>query len=493
MTGVICYIDDILISSPHESAHMATLESVLTCLQKHGFRLRKDKCQFMMPSVEYLRHVVNAAGVQATPKKLDAILQAPAPTNLTELRSFLGLVNYYGKFISNLSTILHPLNSLLKTDVKWDWTDECVQAFAQAKEKLASAPILTHYDPNLPINLAADASAYGVGAVISHVFEDGTERPIVFASRSLTDSERNYAQIEKEALSLVFGVKRFHQYLYGRKFSLVTYHKPLTAIVGPKKGIPSLSAARLQRWAVLLSAYNYSISYKPTQQHGNADGLSRLPLPSGNPLGNNDTCSLFNMGQIQSLPVTAVEVRKATRTDRVLSQVREYVQKGWPNQVPQDLQIFKSKQDEITLEFDCLLWGIRVIIPQSLQAIVLQSLHASHPGITRMKSIARSYFWWSGLDRDIEMLAKSCNACQAVKASPSVAPLHPWVWPDAPWKRLHIDFAGPFLGKMFLVVIDAHSKWPEVSVRHSTTANNTIDALRSLFARFGLPEQLSSI
>ena len=170
----------------------------------------------------------------------------------------------------------------------------------------------------------------------------------------------------------------------------------------------------------------------------------------------------------------------------------EYVLRGWPAQVPQELQVFKTKQDEISLEFGCLLWGIRVIIPQSLQATVLQSLHANHPGITRMKSIARSYFWWSGLDRDIEMLAKSCHSCQAVKSSPPVVPLHPWVWPDAPWKRLHIDFAGPMYRKMFLVVVDAHSKWPDVAVMDSTTANSTIGVLRSLFARFGLPEQIIS-
>ena len=124
------------------------------------------------------------------------------------------------------------------------------------------------------MNLAADASAYRVGAVISQVFPDGSERPIAFASCTLTTSEKNYAQLEKEALSLVFGVKKFHQYLYGRRFTLITDHKPLTAIVGPKRGIPSLAAARLQRWAVLLSAYEYDIKYKSTHAHSNADGLS---------------------------------------------------------------------------------------------------------------------------------------------------------------------------------------------------------------------------
>ena len=298
--------------------------------------------------------------------------------------------------------------------------------------------------------------------------------------------------MEKEALSLIFGVKKFHQYLYGRRFTLVTDHKPLTAILGPKKGIPSLAAARLQRWAVLLSAYEYNIAYKPSLEHNNADELSRLPLRVGGSQTVEDGAHLFNIGQIQSLPVTAVDVRKTTRTDRVLSKVYQYTQNGWPASVPGDLQPFKSRKDEIGVEDGCLMWGVRVIIPAALQSTVLRSLHNGHPGITCMKAIARSYFWWPGLDHHIEELANSCDSCQTVKSSPAVAPLHPWVWPDAPWKRLYVDFAGPFLGKTFFILVDAHSKWPEVIPMSSTTSQGTIDVLCSLFSRYGLPEQLVS-
>ena len=133
-----------------------------------------------------------------------------------------------------------------------------------------------------------------------------------------------------------------------------------------------------------------------------------------------------------------------------------------------------------------------MIIPESLQPQVLKSLHENHPGISRMKSIARSYFWWSGLEKDIEDLAKSCSACQANKSAPAVALLHPWIWPDAPWKRIHVDFAGPFHCKMFFIIVDAHSKWPEVVMMSSTTSQSTMEALRSTFSQFGLPEQLVS-
>ena len=174
-----------------------------------------------------------------------------------------------------------------------------------------------HYNPSLPLKLAGDASAYGVGAVISHVMEDGSERPpIAYASRTLSTSEQNYAQVEKEALSLVFGVKKFHSYLYGRKFTLVTDHKPLTTILGPKNKVPPLAAARLQRWALVLSAYSYDIEFRSTAAHGNADGLSRLPFH--NP-GAEDAASigatLFNLSQLNSLPVTSQQLQAATRTD----------------------------------------------------------------------------------------------------------------------------------------------------------------------------------
>ena len=167
--------------------------------------------------------------------------------------------------------------------------------------------MLIHYEPKLPINLATDASAYGIGAVISHVLPDGTERPISFASCTLTASEKNYAQLEKEALSLIYGVKKFHQYLYGRKFNLFTDHKPLTAILGPKKGVLSLAAAQLQRWAILLSAYDHEIHFKPTTSHSNANGLSRLPLPVTGKAAQ-DEVSIFNISQIQALPVTVCNI-----------------------------------------------------------------------------------------------------------------------------------------------------------------------------------------
>ena len=308
--GVICYIDDILITGKTEKEHLDNLAAVLQKLREHGLRVKKEKCEFMKSCVEYLRHKIDAEGLHALDSKVKAITNAPAPKNAQELRSFLGLLNYYGRFIPNLASILHPLNELLRRNTEWKWSEECNQAFKLAKDKLVSADVLAHYDSTLPLKLAADALAYGIGAVISHSLPDGTEHPIAFASRTLSASERNYSQVEKEALALIFGVKRFHTYVYGRQFTLITDHKPLTTILGHNKGIPLVAAARLQRWAIILAAYKYKIEFRPTTAHSNADGLSRLPLKeSARDPGLTETV-WCNMMELDSLPVTVAEVRK---------------------------------------------------------------------------------------------------------------------------------------------------------------------------------------
>ena len=319
----------------------------------------------------------------------------------------------------------------------------------------------------------------------------GEERPIAFASRTLNKSERNYAQIEKEALSIIFGIMKFHQYLYGRKFLLVTDHKPLVTILGPKRGIPTLAAARLQRWAILLSAYQYDIEYRSTAKHANADCLSRLPLQIEKP-EDVDEVRLVNILQIESLPLSAEQIRKATRADPVLSRVLEYTLKDWLEERSPEIAAYYQKRHEITIEDGCLVWGIRVIVPKPFHERVLKELHSGHPGIVRMKSLARLHVWWPNLDKDILSVVRGCVKCQLTRNKPPQAPLQPWDWPKLPWQRIHIDFAGPFMNRTFLIVVDSHSKWLEVEVMSSVTSEATIEKLREMFARFGIPMQLVS-
>ena len=193
--NVLCYNDNILITGKTKSEHLQNLQEVLGHLQAYGVRVKSDKCLFFQDSVTYLGHGIDASGIHATEDKLEAIFCAPPPRNMSQLNAFLGLLNYYGKFINNLTTVIHPLNQLLCRDVPWRWTSQCSQSFESAKQLLKRHHVLTHYDPSLPIRLAGNASNYGIGAMISHIMPDGTERPILCASRTLTKSEWNYLQV----------------------------------------------------------------------------------------------------------------------------------------------------------------------------------------------------------------------------------------------------------------------------------------------------------
>jgi hypothetical protein len=198
---------------------------------------------------------------------------------------------------------------------------------------------------------------------------------------------------------------------------------------------------------------------------------------------------IFNISQMEALPVNVRRLRAATGSDPLLSKVYRYTRGNWPRQIPQNLRPFYNRRHELMVEEGWLPWGYRVIVPKCLREKLLQELHKDHPGVIRMKSVARSFMWWPGLDKAIENLAKSCQSCQAVKRAPPVTPLHPWIWPSKSWHRVHLDFAGPFQGSMFLVGVDAYSEWPDVRVMSVTTASATLDVLREWFAVHGIPEQ----
>ena len=243
-----------------------------------------------------------------------------------ELRSFLGMVNYYDCFTPGLASKCACLNGLLHKDAKWKWTKKHSQAVRVIKLSLTSTESLSHYDPQLPVSLACDASSVGVGAVIFHTLPNGTEKVVAYASRMLSPAEKKHAQIQCEALSIVYGVKKFRQYLLGRKFCLLTDHKPLFSVFLPEKGIPKMISSRLQSWAIILSAYTYKLKHKPSEQYGNADGLSRLPLEFDKQwtevTDSEDTMYLLEEQQLTELPIKIPDIRKATAQDPILSKVQ---------------------------------------------------------------------------------------------------------------------------------------------------------------------------
>ncbi|BHF65822.1 hypothetical protein SprV_0200883500 [Sparganum proliferum] len=353
--------------------------------------------------------------------------------------------------------------------------------------------LLTLYDPTLPIVVAADASNHIVNAVISHTFPDGSEKATMHASRTLTPAEKNYEQIEKEALDLVFDVKKFYKLLKGRHLTLLTDHKPLLSIFGSKKGIPVYSAGRLQRWATIF-AYDFDIRYCRATNFGRADVLSRFI--SNQQKSEEDTVIIAISIEddvrrqlsdaIRGIPVTAADIRHATEQDPVLCQAITYVQTCWPtNALAGDLRQLFLPRASLSVVNSCLMFADRVLIPSFLRPTVLRQFHTTHPGTSRMKSIARSFAFWPGIDGDIDDLVRRCSRCQQAAKMPPRQPPVPWQPPERPWSRVHIDFAGSLNVVSYLILIDAYSRLAEIAPVNPVTASATIAYLRRIFSQHG--------
>ncbi|XP_023248186.1 uncharacterized protein K02A2.6-like [Copidosoma floridanum] len=483
------YFDDIIITGRDRNEHMKNLDLVLQKLQAAGFKLNLGKCKFFKKSVEYLGHVIDKKGIHKNPKKIEAIVNAPRPAKVDELQAYIGMVNYYAKFIPNLATMLNPMYKLLQKDVEFVWSKECQKAWEEVKAELVSDRNLVHFDPNVQIKLTCDASNVGLGVVLSHIYKNGEVRPISFASRTLSKAEKNYSVIHKEALAIYWGVTKFYQYLKGTQFLLETDHKPLLASLGEEKGIPQMAAGRLQRWAHFLSGFNYTLQYVKGSRNGVADGLSRLPLES-KIVGAEPEYDYLNFVIDSKLPVDSKQIAKYTRTDLMLSKVYRYVKYGWPDEVDESVKPFASRAHELCIDQDVLMWGYRVIVPDKLKQDLLDEVHSTHMGSSKMKAVARQYFWWPNLDKELEQFAKSCEICNTFANNPERAELVRYTDSKEPLERIHMDFLGPIYNKCYLIVIDSYSKWPVVYEMGRMDAAATVKCLCEYVSNLGLPQKI---
>ena len=496
LNKVGCIMDDIIITGASDEEHLSNLRAVLDRLSEYNIQLNEKKCSFLADSVEYFAFRVDKDGIHPTDEKVQAMITAPVPENKEQLKSWLGLINYYRRFIPNLASLVSDLNDLLKEKVKWNWGSKQNRAFSKVKGILSSASVLTHFDPSLPIVVASDASPTGLGAVISHICPNGKEQPIAFASRTLSPAERNYSQIEREALGIIFAVQKFHIYLYGREFLLETDNQPLSFILNPNRAIPAVAASRIQRWAIQLSGHRYKIKCKKSADNAVADGLSRLPVPN---IEHGEAVGIFNLTEIEAFhktelekgPISSQQIARYTQKDPLLAKVHRSICSNWEGEgeISKELSPYFKCRNELTIEQNCILRGIRVVIPEKLQGEVLRELHAFHEGVVKMKSRARGYCWWPSIDSDIESMLADCESCRNVLSAPATK-TQTWSWPEKPWQRLHADFCGPIEGKMFLLVIDSHSKWLEAVPMTTTTSTQTIAVLKNIFATHGLPVSL---
>ncbi|UYV71532.1 K02A2.6-like, partial [Cordylochernes scorpioides] len=431
MSGVACYIDDILVAGKDHRDHEEKLELVFKRLQEKGLRLNKDKCKFAVNAVEYLGFKIDKKGLHPISSKIEAVVEAPEPTNVSQLRSFIGLLMYYSRFIKNIADILAPFYHLLKKNSKWNWTGKHCILFAKCKALLTNESVLAHYDATRELVLACDASSYGLGVVLSHRNDRKEETPIAFASRTLTEAERR-------------------QPTFNAHFS-------------PQKPIPICAASRIKRWSLKLSAFKYTVEFRKTDDNGNADALSRLPLVSKT-TESLDEDQVLLLRKMSEVPFSFQDVAVETRRDKLLSIVlRNVRENNW--QIPKVSQenplcSYYRIKDELSCEFGCLQWRERVVIPQKLRSSILNDLHEMHLGMVKMKMIARRYFWWPGIDKNIEELARDCRICQESASMPP-STISEWTWPEKPWHRLHLDLAESFIREVELKA--RVGKWdPEV-------------------------------
>ena len=326
----------------------------------------------------------------------------------------------------------------------------------------------------------------------AHVIKN-EERPVLFISRTLSTAERNYSQLEREALAIIIGVVRLHQYLLRRHFVIYTNHKPLLTF-SPDKILPPVAAALVLCWSLILAGYQYKMLFRKGTEHGNIDVLSRLPLPSSSADDQERPSDIILLiDDMPEPPCSAEDLREATRRDPVLAKVILGLQSGgWPSPLPVELAPFHRREMELSVINGLVIWGQHVIIPQKWRQMVKNELHEGNFGSQHMKALAQSYMWLPNMDAELEATAAVYNACTLHARDPPKTAVHPWPWPTHPWVRLHIDYDGPVDGVMLLVLTDVHSKWLEtVPVQHAT-AKATTSALRHIFASHGLPEVILS-
>ncbi|XP_018359746.1 PREDICTED: uncharacterized protein K02A2.6-like [Trachymyrmex cornetzi] len=438
LNKTLSYFDDIIV---HGSTKEECQENLYACLQrlkKYDLHLNRRKCSFFQEEIEYLGHTIGFNKISKSPKKVEAIVNMTRPSTADDVRRFLGMVTYYSRFIPDASTITYPLRKLLVKDSTFKWTKACEGAFLKLKNEISSDRILTPYNPKSTLVVTCDASPTGIAGILSHVL-NGIEKPIAFASRSLTPAERNYSQLDREALVIVFAINHFFMYVFGRKFKLITDNRPLTRIFHQNNKLPAMTSARLLRYASFLSGFDYEVEHKKGNENINADCLSRAPIHqryySTDIAINEEVHQLCysTIFEISTEELTTEKIIQETDKDEVLSKIKQALRNGEADNI------------EYTLEAGIIFKGQRAVIPKGLQSKILEELHKTHVDITKMKQLARRYYIWKGIDRDIENTVRS------------------------------------------------RQKWAEIRIiKEAPTSEKTIDLLKDIFSTHGFPKVMVS-
>ncbi|KAI2647439.1 Transposon Tf2-9 polyprotein [Labeo rohita] len=429
-TGVLCHADDILVFGKDKKEHDVRLGEVLKKFEKAGLTLN-DKCVFAVKRVKFLGRTISAQGIEADQDKIQAILNMPEPQNVEGVRRFMGMVNYVGKFSPHLPTLTKPLRDLLRNDSIWVWDAQQKEAFAKVKEELSSPAILVQYCPSSETVVSADASSYGLGGVLMQKLKNGEWRPVVYISRSLTATETRYAQIEKEALA----------------------------------------------------ENNSSLQMRCHEHHPDLKKSTDIETLE-------DECRVFVDLIVQQIPATSAKLKQIQEMQNC-QQLKQYTQKGWPEHrktVTEHLMPYWSHRADIHVANGILLKGERILIPKPMQREMLDRLHQGHQGTTKCIARAQQSMWWPGIIRDIRELVERCDIC-CLHSQQKTEQLMPTPLPARPWQQVAADIF-QWEGGHYLVVVDYFSRYIEVANLPKLVTATTVERLKVIFARFGIPETL---
>ncbi|KAL5516223.1 hypothetical protein EMCRGX_G001504 [Ephydatia muelleri] len=462
LTGEQCliYIDDIIVFSASFPEHLERLTNVFLKLQDAGLKLKTEKCKFVQKAVKYLGHVVSAEGICPDPAKTEVVVSYPVPTSAKEVKQFMGLCNYYRRFVKDYSKIAAPLFKLLsKENAKFfAWNSASQNAFEELKSRLVSPPILAYPDFKQPFLLHTDASDAAIGAVLSQV-QGGTERVIAYWSRKLQKAERNYSTTEREALAVVVSLKEFYPYVYGFPCKLITDHNPLTSL----KGIKDVGG-RLTRWLLFLQQFKLDFQYKPGRLHTNADTLSRIPSRD------NTVAAIEELISEDTLHIFL----KAQEEDPALGKVIEALKNGTavPSSTVPGLKKTFLQDGLLCRKFRASCSDsvcTQLVVPKGHVKIILENLHneSGHLGVQRTTEKVKECFYWPGYEMDIQNWVQECQQCQK-RNPPQPHPLAPLgsIKCTYPFDVISWDIMGPLPlstkgHKYILVITDLFSKWVE--------------------------------
>ena len=390
---------------------------------------------------------------------------------------------------------VEPLRAALRAD-KFVWTAALSVTVRRVKQAIRDASALVMFDSTLPTVLTTDASDVGCGACVTQTDAAGQTRVIAYASKSFSPAERNYSVVEKEALACVWASEKFRHYLWGRRFTLRTDHQALQTIFGPKGS--SRVGRRIARWEARLLEFSFDVQYIRSERNLVADGLSRLPL-SESAWPDDDTVQIAALTAAAAIPPS--ELEEASAVDEELSAVRECLERKWPSHrrlASEWAAGYHAVREELSSQGALVFRGDRLVVPTELRARVLTNAHAGHQGRVRTKQRLRERFWWPRMDGDVCALLRECEVCSqhdehVKRANP---PLQPIPLPERAWQRVMIDVIGPMKGPQAeqygIVLVDLHSRWPEVALSGDATAGTIIRFLEAVFARESAPDELIS-